>query len=155
MGTILHCYSVAVRSYPLFLPIWVENDLPEATNGFTLRYEQYDNACTRKLPATLRVICPFYPQLFEVAGTLAGSCKHVFCYDTEDVPATYPQPTRNLKIRFAKSCKYRILGLLCSRLELGLALIGTRCQSCQSALAGDSSRRCRPCRGGWNRGPSV
>jgi hypothetical protein len=31
MGTILHCYSVAVRSYSLFLPIWVENDLPEAT----------------------------------------------------------------------------------------------------------------------------
>jgi hypothetical protein len=32
MGEILHCYSVVVRSYPLFLPIWVENDLPEATD---------------------------------------------------------------------------------------------------------------------------
>jgi hypothetical protein len=33
MGTILHCYSASVRSYPLFLSVWVENDLPEATNG--------------------------------------------------------------------------------------------------------------------------
>jgi hypothetical protein len=30
MGAILHCYSIAVRSYPFFLPTWVENDLPEA-----------------------------------------------------------------------------------------------------------------------------
>jgi hypothetical protein len=35
-------------------------------------------ACTRNLLATLRVMCPFYPQLFEVAGTTTGSCKRHF-----------------------------------------------------------------------------
>jgi hypothetical protein len=39
----------------------------------------------------LRVICPFYPQLFEVAGTLAGSCKHI-CMTRK----TYQQLTRKL-----------------------------------------------------------
>jgi hypothetical protein len=38
MGKILHCYSVAVRSYPFFLPIWVEKDLPEATNVYEVLY---------------------------------------------------------------------------------------------------------------------
>jgi hypothetical protein len=36
MGTILQCYSVAVRTYPFFLPIWVNKDLPEATFIFGL-----------------------------------------------------------------------------------------------------------------------
>jgi hypothetical protein len=47
----------------------------EVTGLSSLR-ENFDYACTRKLPATLRVICPFYPQLFEVAVTLAGGCKY-------------------------------------------------------------------------------
>jgi hypothetical protein len=36
-------------------------------NGFRSMWEQYDYACTRNLPARLRVICAFYPQLCEVA----------------------------------------------------------------------------------------
>jgi hypothetical protein len=31
MGTILHCYSVAVGRYPFILPICAGNDLPEVT----------------------------------------------------------------------------------------------------------------------------
>jgi hypothetical protein len=38
MGTILHCYSVAVRSYPFLLPIWVEKDLPEAVDKLLTVY---------------------------------------------------------------------------------------------------------------------
>jgi hypothetical protein len=39
MGSILHCYSVAVKSYPFCEPIWVECFLPEPFNDLGILFE--------------------------------------------------------------------------------------------------------------------